>query len=557
MRRMTSATLKSVADLFGVGAVVGAYVPSGIPGSSPISGAAVTTATVQSDGSLTFSGLADSTNYVAYLDATHFRRFNTTVTTAGEVFAGATLVAGATQTADYAAGATDMGKLIVVNAASAAKVSIPTDLASPGALGRILSVLSKGAADAYLAPTIDNLETDPSHELGLAYSNRGAGTVSRVQGASPVQFGAWAGNIAYAGAGTGGFFKTMPAELRTPGNPNGRLKPGDKVSWSLRFDNSIGATGVLVTVRWFNGTTQLREDALTVSADPQTGKSIAILDGVTIPAGADSWTGTFNATVAGAGNIPFDGSMICKGPLATRTYTDPSIAGSEMQWLGAAHASRSQAPIVRGAITSVPQNGVVQAVETAPNDWTIKDQPQAEVAQRTDQTVLSKRDGQAGIVAPFPSTSTGVPAVSGQSQFTRYYCDEDINIATVPLRVTNAAGANDAIEVAVWDSTLATKLATTGSTTAAAINVTGDKSVTLTTSVTLVAGNVYYFEVLGVYSSTVPSFGGIANYDMARAFGSSPPQATFLTKTGRTIPSAAPVATPSAALAGIMFAGKT
>lgn len=70
---MASFTFSSVADVFPVGASVSAYLPAGNP-QSRITGSAVATATVQSDGSLVFSGLADDTAYVAY-DGSRYKSF--------------------------------------------------------------------------------------------------------------------------------------------------------------------------------------------------------------------------------------------------------------------------------------------------------------------------------------------------------------------------------------------------------------------------------------------------------------------------------------------------
>jgi lysophospholipase L1-like esterase len=73
---MAQFTFASVADVFGVGTSVGAYLPGpNTPdASSPVSGAAITTAVVASDGSLTFTGLADDTAYVAYDSGSGKRR---------------------------------------------------------------------------------------------------------------------------------------------------------------------------------------------------------------------------------------------------------------------------------------------------------------------------------------------------------------------------------------------------------------------------------------------------------------------------------------------------
>lgn len=78
---MASFRLASIAELFAVGATVPAYLSSQLTDpTAPVSGTAVTTAIVASDGSLTFAGLADDTAYVAY-DGVRSKRFRTPVTT--------------------------------------------------------------------------------------------------------------------------------------------------------------------------------------------------------------------------------------------------------------------------------------------------------------------------------------------------------------------------------------------------------------------------------------------------------------------------------------------
>jgi hypothetical protein len=72
---MASFTFSSAADTWPVGTSVGAYLPGTVAGSL-VSGSALTTATVASDGSLTFVGLADDAAYVAY-DGTKARHFRT------------------------------------------------------------------------------------------------------------------------------------------------------------------------------------------------------------------------------------------------------------------------------------------------------------------------------------------------------------------------------------------------------------------------------------------------------------------------------------------------
>jgi hypothetical protein len=70
---MATVVLSSVADTFPVGTTVGAYV------SAP-TGPAVTTAVVQSTGSLTFAGLADGTEYVAAASVNDVRRTRNFIT---------------------------------------------------------------------------------------------------------------------------------------------------------------------------------------------------------------------------------------------------------------------------------------------------------------------------------------------------------------------------------------------------------------------------------------------------------------------------------------------
>jgi hypothetical protein len=469
--------------------------------------------------------------------------------------AGTTLAVAADQTADYTLVAADVGLVRPINASTVKKVAVPTDSQASLPINSVLYVASRGSADPYIAPALENLEQDPSHEIGLGYSNRGTGTVTRVQNpSSAVQFGSWCGQVALT-TGTGGFFKTMPAQLVTPANPTGKLKAGDKVAWTLRIDNTIAATGLTGSIRWNNGGTQIQEDFASFAADAQTGKTLMTVL-ATVPTGADAWTGTLNATVAGAGNLYFDGSFVSKSATAQITYTDPSIGGSDMQWLGTSHASVSQGPIVRGSLLTVPQYGVRRLLKIAANEWWVTDQAPADISRVTDTPIVSASQGQTGFVVPFPATTTGVLATSGTAQFVRIYADHDINISKADFRVTNAAGANDNVEVAIWNSDLTVKHVTTGAT-SATINATGDKELSFTSSFTMLKGTVYYVMIASVFSSTAASFDGIGNFGQARAFGSNAPQATYLTKTGVALPVAAPITSPSAALTATSFVLRT
>ncbi len=72
---MASFTITSCADVFPVGTSVGAYLARyRLSGSSP-SGSAAATATVASNGSLAFTGLADDTEYVAYASVSGQHRY--------------------------------------------------------------------------------------------------------------------------------------------------------------------------------------------------------------------------------------------------------------------------------------------------------------------------------------------------------------------------------------------------------------------------------------------------------------------------------------------------
>jgi hypothetical protein len=73
---MSSFRLGQVADKFAVGATVSVYARNTLPGASQITGAAITTGTVASDGSVSFGGLAVGTNYVAS-DGTNYIGFQT------------------------------------------------------------------------------------------------------------------------------------------------------------------------------------------------------------------------------------------------------------------------------------------------------------------------------------------------------------------------------------------------------------------------------------------------------------------------------------------------
>lgn len=142
-----------------------------------------------------------------------------------------------------------------------------------------------------------------------------------------------------------------------------------------------------------------------------------------------------------------------------------------------------------------------------------------------------KDEAQAGIIAwPQGSAGTSYTCVANVGRIARVVPSRAMTITNVGFVVTTAAGADDACDVAIYSASLA-RLASAGAT-AGKLNSTGAKTVTLTASVTLQPGVVYYAGFSnGALGGTAAVLGavGYSAGTTSNIFGSSAPQVQFAT----------------------------
>jgi hypothetical protein len=131
-------------------------------------------------------------------------------------------------------------------------------------------------------------------------------------------------------------------------------------------------------------------------------------------------------------------------------------------------------------------------------------------------------NGQAGMYAP-PTTAPQVASAltASRASFARFVPSRSMTIARLAFLVTTAAGADDACDVGIYDST-GTRIVSSGAT-LGKLNSTGVKTVDIAPT-TLAAGSVYYaaFSV-GTFGGTAPSviLSNFANSQMTTLFGTA------------------------------------
>lgn len=140
-----------------------------------------------------------------------------------------------------------------------------------------------------------------------------------------------------------------------------------------------------------------------------------------------------------------------------------------------------------------------------------------------------KDDGQAGIITPsspiFDSTLLTVTAST--AYLGRVVPSRNMSIASIAFAVTTGSVGN--VDVGIFDSTLATVLASSGAT-AGQLTAVGVKNVSLTTPYALIAGTVYY---AALSCSSTPQLMATQTAGFSYAtelFGASVPQVTSLSK---------------------------
>lgn len=118
---------------------------------------------------------------------------------------------------------------------------------------------------------------------------------------------------------------------------------------------------------------------------------------------------------------------------------------------------------------------------------------------------------QVGVYAPsdIHAGFAALTLVAAQAQFVRFVPKRDMTVTMLAFNVSTAAGANDNVDVGIYNSAL-TRLASSGLV-AGQVNATGVKTVNLSASVVLRAGTVYYAALLvPAFGGTAPAVGGVS-----------------------------------------------
>lgn len=180
-----------------------------------------------------------------------------------------------------------------------------------------------------------------------------------------------------------------------------------------------------------------------------------------------------------------------------------------------------------------------------------------------DLRPYDKDNGHAGIIAP-TNTAWGVPSAAGtlaanRTYGSRFVPSRNMTIASMHFQVATAAGTGDSnIDLAIYDGTGQSKLASSGASALGINTSTTLKGASLTSPLSLTAGTTYYAAL-----STASAFAGTAPAILAiLAAGSSGTSAQwagtslgliscFAHTAGGTAPSA--IVVSSSALAPVIF----
>lgn len=177
---------------------------------------------------------------------------------------------------------------------------------------------------------------------------------------------------------------------------------------------------------------------------------------------------------------------------------------------------------------------------------------------REEQSALvipkyDKDNGQAGMYAtPGGADTVGTQAlVANQAYFSRFVPSRDMTIDTMVFSVSSASGTNDPCDVGIYDSTLGTRIVSSGATSDKLNAGSGRKEVGISAT-TLAAGTVYYAAFAANSTATiVTSTMGTAN--AVGLFGTGAGTAEYLIKTSSyVLPTS--IATPTANAVGVLLA---
>jgi hypothetical protein len=167
---------------------------------------------------------------------------------------------------------------------------------------------------------------------------------------------------------------------------------------------------------------------------------------------------------------------------------------------------------------------------------------------------LTDRDnGQAGLVTPSgPAWALTTQALAANtSRIGRFVPSRNMTIVSIGFSVTTAAGADDSVDVGIYNSTLANILVHSGAT-AGKVNSTGAKTIAITPTA-LTAGTVYYAALsCGALGGTAGVLASLSYSIAANAalFGAAVPQVEVQASTSGHPLANAPtvIATPGAFL---------
>jgi hypothetical protein len=135
---------------------------------------------------------------------------------------------------------------------------------------------------------------------------------------------------------------------------------------------------------------------------------------------------------------------------------------------------------------------------------------------------------QAGMYAcPADISSVATLALnSARAYYLRFVPHRQMTITLAAFAVTTASGTDDPCDVAIYDSTLANRLANVGATTGK-LNTTGIKTMTFASALTLTPATVY-FVAFGATSTATLAAVNLNSNNNAGLFGTSAPQAECL-----------------------------
>lgn len=384
------------------------------------------------------------------------------------------------QTTDYQLVASDRGKIVEINATTSKNVTIPLDSTTNYSTGTFFEISRFGLGEVLIQPEVSNRFINPRGIALSQYQARNNFTIAQ-NDAAGVYTGSGGVRCTSTGAGDGGVFIGGSDSLATMG-----LKVGDRVS--ARLNISTALTGGTLWFRFRAGLVTLSQvQGTTVTS------GVTTIQNALIPDGCDNFLLFTTSTAVGVGNtVDVDGAMIVKGATAPTSYND-AITTPGVSWLGTAHLSQTQGPIVHSTNNTIPQYGRVRVIKRADNEWIIDDGTLDEILLDSDTLTNDRDNGQLGMYTPYcpMATRSNAPLVSNRIYLCRFEPSRAITATSISFRVGTASGTNDPVETGIYDAS-GVRMATSGSVLGKLNAGTVTKNVPFTAGTLLTAGGVYY-----------------------------------------------------------------